>query len=213
LVTLAGVGAGAAYVARTHVELAVVALIHALALVPLFATGRVAQLPPDLARDAWPTLRRAAAAIGEIPKVRVKPIARLTMARDGASGSAGVDEVRARIDVGDEAVAQGLQHLELGCAIVQGTGAATLVPELLIRARAGSPAHDRLLEAVAEGGEATFDVAMGRTPEDVVVAIRPAITTPAALRSWVSWTLALVGAPAKEARKPDVPTLMAAATM
>lgn len=218
LVVVAGVGAGAVHIARTHVELAVVAVIHALALVPLFATGRVAQLPPDLARDAWPALRPAAGAIAAIPGVRVKPIARLTALRGGdsdasASGGAGVDEVRARIDVPEEAVAQGVLHLELGCAIVQGTGAATLVPELLIRLRDGSPAVELLGADRAAEGDATFARAPGRAVDEVVLSIRPAITAPAAMRRWVAWVLASVGTPAPAAARGERRSMLVAASL
>jgi hypothetical protein len=219
LAGLAAVVSGAVFVARTHLELAIVGVIHALAWVPLMATGRAAQLPPSLARDAWPLLAPVGAAIGAIAGVQTRPIARLVAAQadvaseDLDAADAGVDEVRLRVDLPEDVRGRGLVQLEVGCALVQGTGSATLVPELLVRLRAGSDASarfDHVLEAVPES--ATFASLPGRTADERVVAVRPAITTPTALRQWVEWALATVrDAPAVPATRTPDRTLLAAA--
>jgi hypothetical protein len=228
---IAAVACGAVFVARTHLELAIVGVIHALALVPLMATGRASQLPPSLARDAWPLLAPVGAAIGAIPDVQTRPIARLVAAQsagandgarssedaadaaDAADADAGVDEVRLRVDVAESARARGVVQIEVGCALVQGTGSATLVPELLVRLRVGSDAaarFDHVLAAVP--ASATLASLPGRTADERVVAIRPAITSPVALRRWVEWTLATVGdAPAVPASRTPERALFAAA--
>ncbi len=217
LAGLAGVASAASFVARTHVELAIVGVLHALALVPLALTGRASHLPPSLARDAWPVLAPIAAALRGVGEVNVKAMARLLAAHqagDGADG--GVDEVRLRIDVAEALRATGLQHLEIGCAIVQGTGAATLLPELLIRLRDGAEAlarFDDLLDETA--GSATFARLAGRDAVERVVVVRPAVTTPRAMRRWVEWALATAsgGAPARAAPPLAGSVLAAAASL
>jgi hypothetical protein len=63
---------------------------------------------------------------------------------------------------------------------VHGPGGATLVPEVLVRVDSGSELGDRLAAAADDGDEVA--IALGRSADERVVCLRPAVTTPAVLR-------------------------------
>jgi hypothetical protein len=192
VLVLAAIGVACAFLARTNAAMAAMVAMHALLLVPLFGTGRAAQLPPELGLDAWPRLAPIARALAKIPGQKSRLVARVV--RGSApkeappSSTRGVDEVRIRIDPTEKARAAGLIAIEIGCALVHGVGSAALVPELLVRMESDESAA-RLLEARLSRAtlSATFSFSAGREQGERVLSIRPAFTSPAGMRCWVEW--------------------------
>jgi hypothetical protein len=118
-------------VAPAHAPLV---LLDGLALAPLFLTGRRAELPPSLARDPAPLLRRLLRALREAePDVRVVPFGRFVR------GTGEPDELR--LLVKRPPGPEGLVALEIGCAYALGPGGPALGAELLVRVREASAAE------------------------------------------------------------------------
>ncbi len=206
----------AAFLSRRHLDLAVIAAMHAFAFASLFVSGRAKQLPPELAFDAWPRLASIAKSLAKTEGARLKVVGHVP--RRGESGEAApsssgrIDEVRLRVDPTAKAAENGLLSIEIGCAIVSGAGASALVPELLVRARASGVAARVLEERVRRTrASATFASTLGRTSDETVFAIRPLLTGGGSMRRWVAWVLRAVeeGAtdPAQSARAPRNATI------
>jgi len=173
---LVALACAAAIVAlRKDPRVALALAMNATLLLPLFVTGRGGQLPPDRVADAWTKLAPIMAALEGLP-ARARSVVRM-------AGKA-VDEVRVRIEPIDKT---SLRSIEVGCGVVHGPGGATLVPELLVRVDAGSPLIELL--SVVEGDDEVA-IALGRTDSERVVCLRPAVTTPAAMRARIAAILA-----------------------
>ena len=148
---------------------AVIALaMNAALLLPLFLTGRGQQLPPDRVADAWTKLAPIMAALEGLD-ARARSIVRM-------AGKT-IDEVRVRIDPNQKGA---LRSIEVGCGVVHGPGGATLVPELLIRVDASSDLAERLSSVDVDDEVA---IALGRSDGERVICLRPAVTSPAAMRA------------------------------
>lgn len=163
--------------------------VNAALLLPLFASGRAGQLPPDRVVDAWSLLSPIAEALRATEGGRVKAIARMAGKK--------VDEVRLRID---PVAGSPLRSIEVGCGIVHGSGGSRLVPELLVRC-----ADDDALSLVsgAMHPEDELGTAFGRMEGERVLCVRPSDSSPAAVVARVRATLEALGArtsqPAPEA--------------
>lgn len=164
---------------RQGVAGALALAVSSAVLVPLFATGRGAQQPPDRVGDAWARLRPIAKALSAAGhKVRV-------VARTVTKPTPRIDEVRLRVD----ASSHGLRAIEVGCGIVHTSGGATLVPEVLARITAGSAAAVAAAEKSA--ADPSCALLLGRGEDERVLAVRPGDTGAGAIASAVELCLAL----------------------
>jgi hypothetical protein len=175
-VALASIGAAAAAVLLRTVapEAPYLVALDALALVPLFATGRAAQLPPDPARAPAPALRAAMRALnahdrkggakggGKGGALTIVPWARVPIGAERA------DELR--LLVVPRASLPGLAGIELGVAWRRTATAWAPSFEVLVRAHDGSDAAARLAALAPFARPLT-----GRKPEEKVVVLTPRV--------------------------------------
>jgi hypothetical protein len=138
--------------------------IDAAALVPLFATGRTSQLPPDAAKSGAPWMARVFAKLGRIESLRVSPWARFQ------GDATQPDEVR--VLVLPRAAMPGLVGVEIGLAWSSTPVGWTATPEVLARVLDGSPAAARLTRDV-QGVRPV----PGRRPEERVARLQPLAPT------------------------------------
>jgi hypothetical protein len=146
--------------------------IDALGLVPLFATGVRAQLPPDLARAPVPLLSTAFDALEKDRAISVVPWARMPL------GSDRPDEMR--LLVLPRASLPGLVGIELGVSWGRTATGFAPRPEVLIRVHDATDASTRLAKIVPFARPMT-----GRKPEEKVVRILPRLPGGAAALSLV----------------------------
>lgn len=192
------VAAAAILVARIDARAAIALLVDAAILVPLFLTGRGAQLPKDRVGDAWSVLARlepaiasAAAAFG----AKTKIVARTAKSSEAPT----IDELRLRVD---PASRDGVRSIEIGCAISHSAAGSALIPEILVRV------DDAVAEAVAQVDSDAIEIAVGRTDDERVLAVRPADASPATVSRWISWALssgrarAVTRAPTARSERP-----------
>lgn len=166
LVVVAIVAAVAALL-REHVPYAHVAVpLVATALVPLFATGTRAQLPPSpiaLAARFLAPARDALAASVDLSHAALVPIARLR------EGTKAVDEVR--LACAPAVRIPGLRAIELALATSSEAPEAP-IPQVLVRFDDASAAAAKVA-AIAPG----MAVVVGRAPEEKVLRVTPRVPT------------------------------------
>ncbi|MBI2390809.1 MAG: hypothetical protein HYV09_14560 [Deltaproteobacteria bacterium] len=167
-------GAAIALLSRRDPRAAVALAIDATLLLPLFLSGRSAQLPPDRVAGAWDRLLPIAEGLRQAEPSRVRAIAR-------TAGRA-IDEVRVRVEPRQRGASW---LLEIGCGLVHGPGGARLCPEILVRTDASSGLAEHL-ERLTRGapalrGEDEIALALGRSPDERVLCVRPAEARPAAI--------------------------------
>ncbi len=139
--------------------------LDAMAFLPLFLTGRGAQLPPDRERSSAPWLARAFGLLRALGPLRAVPWARVTI--DGSK----IDELR--LLVLPRAAIPGVAGIELGLAWTSTLVGWTGSPEVLVRVLDGSAAAARL----ALSGP--FGVTLpGRRPDERVLRVAPRSPTP-----------------------------------
>jgi hypothetical protein len=112
--------------------------MDAAAFVPLFATGRRSQLPPDGVCGAAPWLARAFSQLKAIQALRVVPWARVTI--DGSV----IDELR--LLVLPRAAMPGLVGIEIGLAWSSTPVGWVATPEVLVRVLEGTAAATKLVQ-------------------------------------------------------------------
>lgn len=167
---LARIGAGAAVALvaaatrRLDAEAPWLVVLDAMALVPLFATGRASQLPPDGARTPARWLGRAFGALHRAPTLRVSPWARVPMH--------GRDPDELRLLVLPRAAMPGVLGIEMGLAWSTTPAGWAGTPEILARVVEGSPAAAKLARQVPDARPVT-----GRRPDERVVRMLPAAPT------------------------------------
>jgi hypothetical protein len=150
-------------VRRFDATAAWLAALDAAPLVPLFVTGRKAQLPPHGVQSAKPWLARAFRLLRRIAGLRVVPWARIP---DGA----GADELRLLVL---PAVAMpGVLGLEIGLAWSSTPVCWASTPEVLARVLEGSPAAMKLGRAVPR-----LRPMPGRRAEERVIRLLPRAPT------------------------------------
>jgi hypothetical protein len=110
---------------------ALLLLLGSACLLPLFFTGRAAQLPPDLAVRPRALLAGLALRLRRAPGIKVVAWARIP------EGKTAADELRLLVRVPD--AQRGLLGLEIGVEYGAVGGGAAAAPFVLIRAREGSP--------------------------------------------------------------------------
>ena len=140
---LAGLGTAAFLGSRGAVDRAVVIALDLAVLLPIFLTGRLADLPPDPATAPAALLRRVARRVehlGGRGGVRVVPRIRVP------KGGADPDDLR--LAMSPTRPLAGFRGLAIGASFGQGAFGWVALPEILVRVQAGSPA-DRALGPVA----------------------------------------------------------------
>jgi hypothetical protein len=115
-------------------------LLDATALVPLFATGRASDLPPDGARGAAPWLAPVFERLRAIVSLRVAPWARVVL------GGSTVDELR--LLVLPRVVMPGVVGIEIGRAWSTTPAGWAATPEVLVRVLEGSSAAAKLAQVL-----------------------------------------------------------------
>jgi hypothetical protein len=136
------------------------ALLDATALVPLFATGRSTDLPPDGACAASPWLASVFARLRAVASLRVAPWARVVL------GGSTVDELR--LLVLPRAVMPGVVGIEVGRAWSTTPAGWAATPEVLVRVLEGSSAAVKLTQVLPRARSLP-----GRRGDERVVRLRP----------------------------------------
>jgi hypothetical protein len=177
---LAGILAILLAVAARHfsAQAAWLVALDASALVPLFATGRAADLSPDGARGAAPWLAPVFQRLRAIPSLRVAPWARVVL------GGATVDELR--LLVLPRVVMPGVVGIEIGRAWSTTPAGWAATPEVLVRVLEGSSAAAKLAQVLPRARSLP-----GRRADERVVRLRPRAGTRA---STIALTRGLVDA-------------------
>lgn len=163
------VGAGAYFAAEISTYWAHLVVYDAVALLALFCTGRLAELPPDpveyaapFLRDVAKRVRKSTSKAGE--EMRVVPRIRVP------DGETKADELR--LAVVPRAPISGFSGLEVGVVLSPSAGSTLRSPEVLLRVTAGSPC-----EALAAELTSTARAQRGRRPNERVYTITPRLPT------------------------------------
>jgi len=160
LAALGGLGA-ALYRIAPHAPFVVA--LDAFALLPLVATGRASQLPPDAAAGAsW--LRRLFARLGKDKSLRVVPWARVP------TGRSEPDEVR--VLAMPRAAMPGLVGIEVGLAFWRAASGYGSTPEILVRVHESTAASARMTTLAS-----FVRPVPGRVPEERVYRLLPRLPT------------------------------------
>ncbi len=134
--------------------------LDATALVPLFATGRSTDLPPDGARAAAPWLAPVFHRLRAVASLRVAPWARVVL------GGSTVDELR--LLVLPRAVMPGVVGIEIGRSLSTTPAGWAAAPEVLVRVLEGSSAAAKLTQVLPRARSLP-----GRRGDERVVRLRP----------------------------------------
>jgi hypothetical protein len=178
LVLACGAALGLAFQARrTGLISPYLVALDALALVPIFATGRRVELPPTVASVAR-TLRPLFVRLARNVALRVAPWARVP------KGAHEPDELR--LLVMPKLALPGLIGIEVGIASERTSRQYACVPEVLVRVHEASAAQARMTSLVPRTMPLT-----GRRPEERVYRVAPRFPTS-------GWTRALVERLARE---------------
>jgi hypothetical protein len=147
-------------------------VFDALALLPIFVTGRAAQLPPHRARSAAPLLARVHAALRRETWLKAAPWARVPL------GATDPDELR--LLALPRAALPGLLAIELGIAWERTPTAWAPRFEAMVRVHEGTDAQGRL--ALVAPFRRAFT---GRRPEERVFVLLPRMPSIQAARALV----------------------------
>jgi hypothetical protein len=146
--------------------------MDAMALVPLFATGRASQLPPDGARAPARWLARAFRMLRAVPGLRVSPWVRVPVQ--------GRDPDELRLLVLPRVSMPGVLGIEMGLAWSTTPAGWAATPEILARVVEGSAAAAKLTQE-APGARAV----PGRRSDERVVRLLPSAPTRSAAMALV----------------------------
>ncbi len=139
----------------------------ATALLAVFCTGRLAELPPDPATAPARFLRGVARRLRRaFPAGDVRFVGRIRV----PDGSAQPDELR--LAVAPRAAPAGFGAIEIGAVYVQGAGGAIALPEVVLRVTSGS-ACEVALESVARHGRSS----RGRRAGERAIVFSPRLPT------------------------------------
>ncbi|WP_437587133.1 hypothetical protein [Sorangium sp. So ce1000] len=172
---LAGLGAGVHAVAGASPYHAHLLALDATALLAIFCTGRLAELPADPAarpvaflRDVARRVRRSrkASASAAAAAQELRVVGRLRI----PDGSPDADELR--LGLSPRAALPGFVAIEVGVVYAPGAGGAIGLPEVLLRVAPGSPC-ERAVESLAKSGRSS----RGRRPGERVLAFTPRLPT------------------------------------
>ncbi|HKQ69960.1 MAG TPA: hypothetical protein VJT73_11505, partial [Polyangiaceae bacterium] len=162
--SLLALGALAVIAARTSSYGAYLVAFDAAVLLPLFGTGRRAELPPHPFASAGPRLRRVAEHLRKNAALRAIAWGRLP------EGQGEFDELR--LLASPKVPRRGFTGIEVGYVAMSGVGGALLLPEVLVRVIDASPCHDAF-RALVPGSHWM----RGRKPDERVVLLKPRLPT------------------------------------
>ena len=163
-------GAGVAFLADTAPDHAYLVGLDVVALLALFGTGRVAELPPDPVAGRAPLLRAVAKRVRKLlPAVHTDAI-RLVPRIRVPTGQVDADELR--LALVPRTPLAGFVAIEVGVVLLPGVGTTLRMPEILVRFVAGSEC-ERALTAAARHGRGM----RGRRPDERVLLLTPRLPT------------------------------------
>ncbi|MDI1482026.1 hypothetical protein [Polyangium sp. y55x31] len=162
-------GAAVYFVSATSMYHAELFAYDAVALLALFCTGRLAELPPDPVASAAPLLRDVAKRVRKATKkageeVRIVPRIRVP------EGSAKADELR--LAVVPRSPLPGFSGLEVGVVLTPAAGSTLRSPEVLLRVTTGT-ACEESVEAIAQQGRSQ----RGKRPTERAITLVPRLPT------------------------------------
>ncbi|MBI4700703.1 MAG: hypothetical protein HY744_05995 [Deltaproteobacteria bacterium] len=167
LVALALLAAGVAWLCRSEPERALLLGLDSAALLAVFGTGRTNGLPADLAVEPGRLLAKVAARIRKMaPAAGLRLVPRIRL----PDGETDPDELR--LLVVPRLPRRGFSAIEVGVTYALGLGARVAMPEILLRAVAGSEC-DRAAAALSRYAR----ISPGRKPEERVLAFSPRLPT------------------------------------
>ncbi|MCA9593454.1 MAG: hypothetical protein KC776_09095 [Myxococcales bacterium] len=158
---LGGFVAGAVVLFPRSPYHALMLALASAALLPIFCTGRAAELPPDPAQGPVKLLSWLDRRLAGVESLKVVPWARIP------EKSSDPDELR--LLVMPRRALAGLSAIEVGLEYRSGGGGTLALPWVMVRAQEGSPAYHALPRGVVW--------TRGRKPEERVAVIRPALPT------------------------------------
>jgi hypothetical protein len=137
------------------------------ALLAIFCTGRLAELPPDPARSPSRFLRDVARRVRKaFPDDDVRLVGRIRI----PDGQAHADELR--LGVAPRGAVAGFGAIEVGVVYVPGAGGALALPEIILRLKQGSPC-EALLERLMRHGHSV----RGRSNGERAILYTPRLPT------------------------------------
>lgn len=188
---LIGVGFAVAAVARVSPYHATLLGLDATALLAVFATGRLAELPADRVAGPAPFLAKVARQL----RKRQGHALRLTPKLRLPAGEADADELR--LGVAPRRALPGFVGIELGVVYAQGAGGSLGLPEILVRMTAGSEC-----EAAFASLSGPDRLLRGRRPDERVLRLTPRLPT-------ANLVARLLEAVAAKASRPEPPAVAA----
>jgi hypothetical protein len=164
------------------------------ALLAIFGTGRLAELPPDPAAAPVGFLRDVARRVKRgLKGADARVVGRIRL----PEGSPDADELR--LGLVPRAALPGFVGIEVGVVYAPGAGGAVALPEVLLRVTAGSPC-ERAVERMARSARSS----RGRRADERVLAFTPRLPTArmtAAIAAALGRAVAAQQAQAKAAAK------------
>lgn len=194
-IVLLAIGAAAFALHTASPWQAAILALDATAILAVFCTGRLAELPPDPAAAPARFLRAVARRLRKsLPHARV--VGRIRV----PDGGTAPDELR--LAVAPKSAPRGFVSVEVGVVYARGAGAPLAIPGVLLRMKEGSVC-DSALEHLASGAR----VARGRKPGERVLTFSPRLPTArmtAALVFSLVKAVTTAAAAAPESRAPSV---------
>lgn len=198
LAVLAALGAGVYALSEASPYHAHLLAFDTTALLVIFCTGRMAELPPDPAAAPVGFFRGVSRRAKQSLKgVDARVVGRLRI----PDGSPDADEIR--LGLVPRAALPGFVGIEVGVAYAPGAGGAIALPEVLLRVTAGSPC-ERAVERIARNGRSS----RGRRPEERVITFAPRLPTArmtAAIAAALARAVTAPPAPAEEPKAKGKP--------
>jgi hypothetical protein len=164
---LAAVGALVAWLYDLTPHRATLVAFDATALLAIFGTGRLAELPPDPAAAPAPLLRAVAKRLRKlVPEGDVRLVGRIRV----PEGSADADELR--LAVSPRTAPAGFGTIEIGVVYARGAGGAIAIPEVILRVTSGSPCEAAMERLLRHGRSSR-----GRRPNERAIVFSPKLPT------------------------------------
>jgi hypothetical protein len=164
---LAAVGGLAAWIHETSPHCAWLVAMDAVAILAVFGTGRLAELPPDPATAPVRLLRDVARRVEKaLPEGDVRLLGRIRV----PEGESRADELR--LGAQPRTAPPGFGAIEVGVVHLPGAGGPIALPEVILRVAEGSPC-----EAAIEGLLRHGRSARGRRPGERAVVFSPRLPT------------------------------------
>lgn len=168
-----------------------IAALDGLALLTIFMTGRVGELPRSLALAPQGDLKKLAKKLRKDASLRVVPWARFP------NGSASPDELR--LLVMPKTPMRGLSSIEIGYAYAGGAGGPIACPQILVRVAEESTAEQRARSAAPFG-----KWVRGRRAGELVLTVEPRFPSRALVASLAHELATLLAEPgSRKAKAPS----------